>query len=74
MKVNIKKVIGRASDPEITVAHYTRARWDNKRKSVILSGVAKCGNKCWNIVHTYYVPSSWQNLPKEAILGKLFNF
>jgi hypothetical protein len=36
--------------------------------------IKKCGNKCWNIVHTYYVPSSWQNLPKEAILGKLFNF
>jgi hypothetical protein len=71
MKVNITRVLG-GSNPEVTIFHYTRARWD--RKSVVLSGIAKCGNKCWNIVHTYYVPSSWQNLPKEAILGKLFNF
>jgi len=74
MKVNIKRVIGRASDPEITIAHYTRARWNNRRKSVILSGVAKCGNKCWDIVHTYHIPLYWRKLPKEEILYRLFNF
>jgi len=73
MKVNITRVIG-GSNPEITLAHYTRARWDNKRKSVILSGVAKCGYKSWNVSHTYHVPSFWQKLPKEEILYKLFNF
>ena len=74
MKVNIKRVIGRASDPEITVAHYTRARWNNRRKFVILSGIAKCGGKSWDIVHTYDIPHWWRHLPKEEILEKLFNF
>lgn len=49
MKVNITRVIG-GSNPEVTIFHYARARWNNRRKFVILSGVAKCGNKCWNIV------------------------
>jgi len=73
MKVNITRVIG-GSNPEVTIFHYARARWNNRRKFVILSGIAKSGNKCWDIVHTYNILPWLRHLPKEEILYKLFNF
>ena len=69
MRVNIKTSIGRESDPEPTVAHYIRARWE--RNKVILTGTASCGGRIWNVKHTYYFPTFLKKT-KEEILKNLF--
>lgn len=74
MKVNITRVVPCTSHYlEITTVHYTRAKW-NRKKSVVLSGVKKRGDKTWNVSKTYDIPSWWRHLSKEEILYKLFNF
>jgi len=74
MKIDITRVVpGSAQAFEITTVHYTRARW-NRKKSVVLSGVKKCGDKTWNVSKTYDIPPWWRHLPKEEILEKLFSF
>ena len=69
MRVNIKTNIGRGSDPEKTIAHYIRARWEKNK--VILTGTASCQGKSWNVKHTYYFPTLLKKT-KEEILKNLF--
>ena len=69
MRVNITTNIGRGSDPEPTVAHYVRARWEKNK--VTLAGTASCQGKSWNVKHTYYFPTLLKKT-KEEILKNLF--
>ena len=69
MRINIKTNIGRESDPEPTVAHYVRARWE--RNKVILTGTASCQGVSWKVRHMYYFPTSLKKT-KEEILKGLF--
>ena len=69
MRVNIKVNIGQRSDPEPTIAHYERARWEKNK--VTLTGTANCQGKSWNVKHTYYFPTLMKKT-KEEILKNLF--
>ena len=69
MRVNIRTNIGRGSDPEPTVAHYVRARWE--RDKVTLTGTANCQGKRWDIRDVYYF-GKFTEKTKEEILRDLF--